>query len=69
MYLPKFILNMFSIWLVIILAYIGAIEVFTWVAMIFNKTINPGFWFWLISIIVVSILFWLFYILSIITSE
>ena len=68
MYLPKFILNMFSIWLVIILAYIGAVEVFTWIAIIFNKSINPGFWFWFISIIIVSILFWLFYVLSIITS-
>lgn len=58
--------NPFFIMLMVILIWIGAVEVFTWVMSIFRITLNPGFWFWFISIIVVSILFWIFGLINLI---
>ena len=52
--------------LMVILIWIGTVKVFTWIMVIFNITINPGFWFWFISIIIVSIIFWIFGFISLI---
>ncbi|MBA7616686.1 hypothetical protein ES703_23984 [subsurface metagenome] len=61
-----FIHSIFAKWLVTIFTYVGTVEVFTWIMTVFNKDINPGFWFWFISIIVVSILFWFFWFVDLI---
>ena len=58
--------NPFFIMLIIILIWIGAVEVFSWIMVIFKISINPGFWFWIISIIIISILFWIFGLISLI---
>ena len=58
--------NPFFIMLIVILIWIGTVEVFTWIMTIFNKDVDPGFWFWFISIIALSILFWFFWFVDLI---
>lgn len=64
--IATFIRSIFAKWLATVLVYIGIVEIFTWIMTIFNKDINPGFWFWFISIIALSILFWFFWFVCLI---
>lgn len=58
--------NPFFGMLMVILIWIGTVEVLSWIMAVFKITINPGFWFWFISILIVSILFWLFGLINLI---